>query len=319
MSAIDAGEDGIQLRMTISDTGIGIPEAMQERIFEPFERSASPDGRTNGTGLGLAISRRLVTAMGGQLRLARSDSSGTTFVVELPARPCEATAEAESAVERGALDAQPKAASAARPLAILVAEDTPASQLVIQAMLELRGHRVTLVSDGEAALQAAGRQDFDLVILDIQMPRMFGYDAVAGIRKLPGARGKVPVAALTAQAFDEDRRRALAAGFDFHLSKPIRPAELSRLLDLAAARKSPGDRGSQPDLPLDACEPDHLEELEQACPPETFRMLLRTAIANIELEQRAIRQAEEESDGTRCDNRRTGCPRFSGNMETGRP
>ena len=296
VSAMDAGEDSIQLRMAISDTGIGIPEAMQARIFEPFERSTSPDGRTNGTGLGLAISRRLVTAMGGQLRLAKSDTSGTTFVVELPAQLCGATAEVASTVTTGAPDASRRIAYAVRPLTILVAEDTPASQLVIQVMLEHRGHRVTLVADGEAALEAAGRQDFDLIILDIQMPLMFGYDVVAGIRKLPGARGKVPVAALTAQAFDEDRKRALAAGFDFHLSKPIRPAELSSLLDLVAARMAAIDRRDRPDLPAMSCEPDRLEELEQACPPATFQMLLRTAIANIELEQRDIRLAEEEND-----------------------
>ncbi len=236
VSAMDVGEDRIQLRMTITDSGIGIPEAMQERIFEPFERSTLPDGRTSGAGLGLAISRRLVTAMGGQIRLAKSDTSGTTFVVELPAQLCGETPEKASTVNTGVPDASQQTIAAARPLAILVAEDTPASQLVIQAMLEHRGHRVTLVSDGGAALEAAGRQDFDLIILDIQMPRMYGYDVVAGIRKLPGARGKVPVAALTAQAFDEDRKRALAAGFDFHLSKPIRQAELASLLERAAAR-----------------------------------------------------------------------------------
>ncbi len=250
LSAVDADEDSLRLRMTISDSGVGIPEAMQARIFEPFERSASPDGRTNGTGLGLAISRRLVTAMGGELRLAKSDPSGTTFVVELPAQRCGAIPDMASAVNKGAPDPSRPTASAVRSLAILVAEDTPASQLVIQAMLEHRGHRVTLVADGKAALEAAGRQDFDLIILDIQMPLMFGYDAVAGIRKLPGARGRVPVAALTAQAFDEDRRRALDAGFDFHLSKPIRPAELSSLLDRAAAQTTADDCGHRKDAPV---------------------------------------------------------------------
>ncbi len=296
VSAMDAGEDRIQLRMTITDSGIGIAEAMQERIFEPFERSTLPDGRTSGAGLGLAISRRLVTAMGGQIRLAKSDTSGTTFVVELPAQLCGEPPEKASTVNAGAADASQQTIAAVRSLAILVAEDTPASQLVIQAMLEHRGHRVTLVSDGGAALEAAGRQDFDLIILDIQMPRMYGYDVVAGIRKLPGARGKVPVAALTAQAFDEDRKRALAAGFDFHLSKPIRPAELASLLERAAARTAANDRCSRPEMPLMSGEPDHLQELEQACAPETFRMLLRTAIANIELEQRELRLAEEKND-----------------------
>ncbi len=296
VSAVDADEDSLRLRMTISDSGVGVPEAMQARIFEPFERSTSPDGRTNGTGLGLAISRRLVTAMGGELRLAKSDPSGTTFVVELPAQRCGAIPDMANAVNTGAPDPSLPTASAVRSLAILVAEDTPASQLVIQAMLEHRGHRVTLVADGKAALEAAGRQDFDLIILDIQMPLMFGYDAVAGIRKLPGARGRVPVAALTAQAFDEDRKRALAAGFDFHLSKPIRPAELSSLLDRAAAETTADDCGHRKDAPVMPSEPDHLLELERACVPETFRMLLRTAIANIELEQRSIRLAEEDGD-----------------------
>jgi CheY-like chemotaxis protein len=182
------------------------------------------------------------------------------------------------------------------PLSILIAEDTPASQLVIRTMLENRGHHVTLVADGQSALAAATNEDFDLIILDIQMPVMSGAEAVAAIRRLGGTRGSVMAAALTAQAFEEDRRQAFKDGFDHHLSKPVRPADLARLLEHAAKRIRQGGQDLATRAPAPTGEPDLLAELEAVCDPATFAMLLNAAVENISHERDEILNAETAGD-----------------------
>lgn len=296
VTASNEAPDRVRLRFAVSDTGVGIPAAMQQRMFEPFERGASSGTIAGGTGLGLAISRRLVGAMDGSLRLARSDASGTEFIVEIPAQTCTPTSGMMAAIGTGPTA---KVTDPARPtprLAILVAEDTPASQLVIRTLLENRGHHVTLVSDGASALAAATNADFDLIILDIQMPVMFGDEVVAAIRKLDGTRGKVMIAALTAQAFEEDRRHAMAAGFDHHLSKPVRQADLAKLLEQAAQRFRQDGQDAATDAPSDTGELDLLAELEAVCAPATFAMLLNAAVDNISHERDEILSAETAGD-----------------------
>lgn len=296
VTASNEASDRVRLRFAVSDTGVGIPAAMQQRMFEPFERGASSGTMAGGTGLGLAISRRLVGAMDGSLRLARSDASGTEFIVEIPAQTCAPTSGMMAANGTGPTDKDTDPARPAPRLAILVAEDTPASQLVIRAMLENRGHHVTLVSDGASALAAATNADFDLIILDIQMPVMFGDEVVAAIRKLDGTRGNVMIAALTAQAFEEDRRHAIAAGFDHHLSKPVRQADLAKLLEQAAQRFRQDGHDGATDAPADAGELDLLAELEAVCAPATFAMLLNAAVDNISHERDEILSAETAGD-----------------------
>ena len=296
VTASNEAPDRLRLRFAISDTGVGIPAVMQQRMFEPFERGASSGQLAGGTGLSLAISRRLVSAMDGSLRLARSDASGTEFIVEIPAQTCMPTSSKMAAIGTGSTDKGTDPARPAPPLAILVAEDTPASQLVIRTMLENRGHHVTLVSDGASALEAATNADFDLIILDIQMPVMFGDKAVAAIRTLDGTRGNVMIAALTAQAFEKDRHQALAVGFDHYLSKPVRPDDLARLLDSAAQRSRQAGQDGDTRAPADTGEPDLLAELEDVCDAATFARLLNAAVENIRLERDEILSAETAGD-----------------------
>lgn len=291
-------DEGSRLRIVVEDTGIGIPEAMRDTLFQPFERGTQ-DGREaiSGTGLGLAITHRLITMMGGSIRLQDREGQGTAFEIDLP------LVEAP----RGAIEPQPLRLAAdserphlrkGRPLAILVAEDTPASRLVIQTMLEKRGHRVTVVDDGAAAVTAALGADFDLLLLDIQMPRKSGLEAIAEIRASGGRRGRVPAVALSAQAFATDRERTLEAGFDAHLAKPVRSAELQALLeslDQGAFRQ--GEAPAQ-EVPQQASG-EYLGELEAMCDPALFDRLLHMAIDNITLEHATLAEAAERADWVR--------------------
>ena len=282
---LPASTGGQELRFLISDTGIGIPPAMRASIFQPFERGRSGDrDQIAGTGLGLAITARFVHMMSGRISLLDHSGPGTTFEVVLPT---------ELATKPELASPQPTEKPDMRPvraLNILVAEDTPASQLVIGTMLEKLGHRVTMACDGQMAVDLLGSDDFDLGILDIQMPHKSGLEAVGEVRHLPGRRGTIPIVALSAQAFHTDRQEALEAGFDDHLSKPIRQEDLNRLLhrviDGAFVRAPAAIEG-----PTE--EPDMLAELEEVCGAVVFNQLLGTAIENIEADHKRMAAALE--------------------------
>jgi signal transduction histidine kinase/DNA-binding NarL/FixJ family response regulator len=222
-----------RLRFEVRDTGSGIDEELRERLFRPFEQGRSSGARRHGgSGLGLAISKKIVDLMQGQIGVVDRAGGGSVFFFELEmpksaALPTQVT--------------EPIASKSPRRLRILVAEDTPASQLVTKTLLEKRGHRVHVVADGAEAVEAARSLAFDAILLDIQMPVMDGYEAARRIRELPAPFGKAPIIALTAQAMPSDRQKALAVGMADHVSKPVRPALLYALLDRVAEGKSSGD------------------------------------------------------------------------------
>lgn len=291
------GEVGLTFR--VADTGIGIPEALRPTIFEPFERAQLPDSqRTVGTGLGLAITRRLVTEMGGHIDLVPHEGIGTIFELSL-AVPVTS----EPAALPARQDEPRKRPRTVRRLRILVAEDTPASRLVIQTMLEKRGHEVVATEDGCMALVEAEKGGFDLALFDIQMPGMTGYETVARLRQFPGAAGQVPTVALSAQAFQTDRQKAFEAGFDDHLAKPIRPSALNDLLErveqgLVGRQMAAAPAASPPAAIWDSPPEEHdpLGELEMLCTPDVFRPLLEAAIDNIREEGERIAGARTAQD-----------------------
>ncbi|NEX94606.1 ATP-binding protein, partial [Caulobacter sp. 17J65-9] len=220
--AADADEAG--LRLTVSDTGIGFPCEESERIFRRFEQAdASTTRKFGGTGLGLSICASLCRLMGGSIQARSNPGEGSTFTVVLPLARAEASAVAAQATTETA---------GREGLRILLAEDHPTNQRVVRLILEPAGVELTVVDDGRKALDAFERGEFDVVLMDLQMPVMDGLEATAAIRALEisAGRARTPIVALTANALDEHVAASRQAGADRHVSKPIHAAVLLGVL-----------------------------------------------------------------------------------------
>jgi signal transduction histidine kinase/ligand-binding sensor domain-containing protein/CheY-like chemotaxis protein len=225
-------ESGVILAFAVTDTGIGIPAAKQAAIFDAFTQA---DGSTTrlygGTGLGLSISLRLVQMMGGTLTVESTPGVVTCF--RFTVRAGIPNLSERSAT--GAIGAAP--ADLTRALRILLAEDNPVNQRIATAALGKSGHDVTVVADGYAALAAVNRDTYDIVLMDLQMPHMSGFEATAAIRDREAQLGlpRVPIIAMTAHAMASDAQRCLDAGMDGHIAKPIQVRSLSTIVSQYAA------------------------------------------------------------------------------------
>ena len=221
------GEDGV--RITVRDSGVGIaPEALA-RLFAKFEQAdASTTRRYGGAGLGLSICRELAELMGGSIAAESTPGQGATFTVSLPLPWAgEAVPTAETA--------PPAAFAPGRPLRVLAAEDNAVNQLVLRTLLAQVGVEPTIVADGRAAVEAWGREPWDLILMDVQMPVMDGPAAARAIRaaEAAGGRPRTPIVALTANAMAHQVAEYAAAGMDGHVAKPIEAAALYAALQLA--------------------------------------------------------------------------------------
>jgi TMAO reductase system sensor TorS len=222
----EIGGDSLRLCFAVADTGIGIPADKQGTIFSAFEQvDSSATRRHGGTGLGLAIASRLVSMMGGRIWVESEVGRGSLFHFTVVVRRL-ASAEVRAA-------APAAAPSPALPrLRVLLAEDNAVNQRLAAHVLEKQGHQVAVVADGLAALDAVEREVFDVVLMDVQMPVMDGFEATAAIRRAERAGGRrLPIIALTAHAIKGDEERCLAAGMDGYVSKPL---QVSALLETIA-------------------------------------------------------------------------------------
>jgi len=219
-----AGRD-VTLRMEVSDTGIGIPESAMPTLFDRFTQADSTAMRRyGGSGLGLAITREIVQMMGGTIATTSTPGLGSRFTVTIPSRRVDRGEPVPDVAPAG--QAEP-----ARPaLRLLVAEDNDVNQVLINALLARMGHRVHLVANGRLAVEAVRRGDYDLVLMDLQMPEMDGMEATQAIRALGDRFASLPIIAMTANAFDEDRQACLAAGMDDYVAKPIDVAQLAEAI-----------------------------------------------------------------------------------------
>jgi two-component system, sensor histidine kinase and response regulator len=229
-----SGPESVVLRFVVRDTGIGIPQERLQEIFEPFTQAdASTTRRYGGTGLGLAIALRLVELMNGRM-WAESDvghGSGFYWTAAFAPVPAVANVGSSGSSERvGRHSPRPAPGARARKLHVLVAEDNVVNRTLLTELLKKRGHAVTVVDNGAAAIDAidARRQrPFDVVLMDVQMPAMSGLEATHAIRRREDPNGRrLPIIAVTAHALEGDRERCLDAGMDGYVSKPIDLDEL---------------------------------------------------------------------------------------------
>ncbi|MGZ3301476.1 MAG: ATP-binding protein [Isosphaeraceae bacterium] len=221
----------------VSDTGIGIPPEGRERIFRAFEQAESTTTRRyGGTGLGLTIAARLVSLMGGTINVESEPGRGSTFF--FTARFGQQPHPRERVVARPS-DVIHEAAMPTRlaaPLRILAAEDSQLNSQHLERLLTRRGHTMRVATDGREALDLAIEGAFDLLLLDLHMPELDGFQVVRAIRLREHTMGgRLPVIALTARARKEDRESCLAAGMDDYLSKPVRAVELFAAIDRVVA------------------------------------------------------------------------------------
>lgn len=269
---ISDAQDGIQIE--VEDSGRGIPQDLGKQVFEPFYQVAEPQRpKLEGTGLGLAISKRIIEAMKGTISFQSKVGEGTTFTLVVP---CEFVELAIPDVEQVKRVQQVDSSNSLR---VLVADDHPPNRTLIKHVLTSRGHEVVLAEDGQEAVDLYMEQAFDVLVLDVQMPRMDGHQAIRMIRATPGG-DRIPILTLTAYAMRGDRERNLAAGADDYVAKPFDPGNLAdKIEQLGRGGSEPAMRQSV-DPEMEALRLEYLEDLvartttllEQEQPADEMRL-----------------------------------------------
>ncbi len=237
VAILDNTPDDMLLRFAVRDTGIGISEADMGRLFSAFEQADSSMTRLyGGTGLGLAISQHLVNLMGGQIKVESTCGKGSVFQFAVRFPKGSQVPEKRGGDETSALDHLCRDYSGS---SVLLVEDEPINQEVARILLEEAGIRVDIAEDGRQAVDMAGKHAYAAILMDMQMPNMSGVEAAIAIRE---RGGKVPIIAMTANAFAEDRAQCLEAGMNDFLTKPVDPEHFYEMLQKWLA----ADRGRDP-------------------------------------------------------------------------
>lgn len=222
-----------ELHFAVEDTGIGIPKGSFDKLFQPFSQiDASTTHKYGGTGLGLAISKELVELMGGRIWVSSRLGKGTIFHFTILAQ--EESSESGEIGEANVPAAQSRFSSNGgqdHPLRILLAEDNPINQKVMIQMMKKIGYRADIASDGLQVLHAVELQPYDIIPMDVQMPKMDGLEAAKTIRQRIASAAQPCIIAITAYVLEGDRKKCLDAGMDDYLSKPVKLEELRSALE----------------------------------------------------------------------------------------
>lgn len=234
---LDRATDGVCIR--VSDTGPGIDPDFLPTLFDAFAQAdASIRRNHSGAGLGLALAARHIRRMGGRIDVDSRLGEGSTFILHLPFDRAADVVEEVRPVE----DVAAPAEDPVRPPCVLVVDDHPVNREVARILLEAFGCEVVEVCDGQEALDAVESRRFDLVLMDVRMPRMDGLEATRRIRTLPGKGAALSIVAMTADAMPEDVSRCLAAGMNAHMAKPINQAGLLAMVNRAITGDLPPAR-----------------------------------------------------------------------------
>jgi signal transduction histidine kinase/CheY-like chemotaxis protein len=227
------------LRLDVEDTGIGIPQEQQDRIFEAFQQAdGSTTRKFGGTGLGLAITKQLTELLGGKLSITSTPQEGSVFTLLLPLGfRLKDKQDQYNIIEEitQASDDKKTVQTDTVKGKILIAEDAEANQALIRVLLTRLGHDITIVQNGQEAVEAVEANTYDLILMDMMMPVMNGYDAT---RKLRSKGCTLPIIALTANAMKGDNLKCLDAGCDEYLSKPIDRKRLEEILETYLSKQS---------------------------------------------------------------------------------
>ena len=226
----------VNLQFEVEDTGPGIPREEQQRLFEPFYQvDPRRSRRQGGTGLGLTISRRLVEAMGGTLSVSSEPGQGSRFCFNV--RMEEGDGEAIAAARFELPSRQPELGV----LSVLVVEDNEINAIVVEGFLDHMGHEVSVVTTGEAAVEAVQNQPVDVVLMDISLPGIDGVEATRRIRNLdPSAHRELPIIAMSAHVFQNEIAHVLDAGMNAFVGKPVSPERLAEALAQVVLRRKRG-------------------------------------------------------------------------------
>ncbi len=289
-------DDRGHIDLAVTDSGIGMDASTRSRLFQRFmQGDASPARRASGTGLGLEISRDLARLMGGDITVRSEPGIGSTFVASLP---LASVAPPSVAADEDTGKAGPDGPT--RPLRVLVAEDHPVNRAYLEAVLDKLGHAAVFASDGDGAVRAVeaqpSDQPFDVVLMDLHMPGMDGFTAARTIRAMSGPRAKVPIVALTADAFQASRHLAREAGMEGFLTKPAHMPQLREAL----SRFARGAPEATPATPLETSpggaallDAAIIADVRDALGPERYAVLLASFLTGRRLVIAELRVAAE--------------------------
>lgn len=274
------------IEFIVTDTGIGIPEDRLPFIFERFDQAGKAKRTREGAGLGLPITKQLVELLGGRIQVQSIMGGGTSFTVLLPfetvKNPVLHKAELPSAYQR----------KGGEPFHVLIVEDNAMNSRYLENLLQKWGLTYTTADDGLVALQATEKEVFDLILMDIRMPNLDGYETTLRLRNAPqNANQQVPIIALTASALLDEKVKALQAGMNQHLSKPFTPEQLQEVF----RQIFPGFTPQNPNttlLSLNRSELAELYEGDTAYMREIFDIFVQTIPSEL-AQMRQLLEAED--------------------------
>ena len=230
---IDENKENVVIEFRVKDTGIGIPAEKQQKIFELFEQGASSTSRKfGGVGLGLSMVKRLVELQNGKIFLESTPDKGSEFYFRMPFLKIS-----DAEKRNGISEESDSENESGKGIKVLIVEDNPINQLLVIKVLQKRGYETTIAQNGKIAIEKYKNEDFDIVLMDLQMPEMDGYEAAKYIRRMDPEKASIPIVAMTAHTIQGELEKCLAIGMNDYVSKPFSPDELNVKIQLLVGNK----------------------------------------------------------------------------------